>query len=140
MDHRIKVFLAGGITGCPDWQPEVIKALEDQDILVMNPRREGFDASNKDMEKQQIDWEYRHINYATCMLFWFPEETLCPITLFELGKTVNTRRHIVIGTHPGYKRRTDLLEQLFHHDPGIPIRDNLEDVLADLKEYVKRVW
>ena len=32
----VDLFLAGGITNCPDWQAEAIKLLGDQDIVIAN--------------------------------------------------------------------------------------------------------
>lgn len=32
----VDLFLAGGITNCPDWQIEVIRLLGNQDIVVAN--------------------------------------------------------------------------------------------------------
>ncbi len=30
-------------------------------------------------------WEHDHLRRAKAIMFWFPSETLCPITLYELG-------------------------------------------------------
>lgn len=135
-DYKLRVFLAGGITGCPEWQRDVIAKLEGENILVMNPRREGFDASDPSMEEHQIDWEYRHILYADVMFFWFPEETLCPITLFELGKCAADKGYpLIVGCHPGYKRRRDVIIQLGLMGIPTTVRDSLEAVIEDLKAY-----
>lgn len=49
--YEICCFLAGGITGCKDWQSEVIKELENFDkisngqldkLVLFNPRRDVF--------------------------------------------------------------------------------------------------
>lgn len=136
LEYRKKVFLAGGITGCPDWQAVAIEMLADQDkLLVMNPRRDDFDVSDLNMTKHQVDWEFRHINYANCMLFWFPRDTLCPITLFELGKIVGANRNLVVGAHPDYKRRIDLIEQLSHTHPHHTLHTTLESTVDDLKSF-----
>ena len=41
----VDLFLAGGITNCPDWQIEAIRLLGNQDIVVANPRRNRLLAS-----------------------------------------------------------------------------------------------
>jgi len=33
------VFLAGGITGCEDWQDEIVEMLKDTNFVLLNPRR-----------------------------------------------------------------------------------------------------
>ena len=102
------IFLAGGITSCPEWQDQAIEMLSETNLVVVNPRRDDFDASNPDMEMEQISWEHRHLARARAVLFWFPKETLCPITLFELGAMLPTNKIIYIGMDPEYKRRSDV--------------------------------
>jgi hypothetical protein len=130
--HPKRVFLAGGITNCPDWQQDVIKSQGNEDIVLMNPRRVNFDVSDPTQEEFQIEWEHCHLIFSNIILFWFPEETLCPITLFELGKVAAQGKAMVVGCHPGYKRRRDVIHQLGHLRPGIVVRDSLEAVIADL--------
>jgi hypothetical protein len=49
---------------------------------------------------------------ADLISFWFPRETLCPITLYELGKWHGKAdKPIVVGMHPDYPRRIDVEEQ-----------------------------
>ncbi len=58
-----KVFLAGGITNCPDWQSVVCKYLMPFDgTIIYNPRRVIWtpDISSE----EQIVWEYRHLESA----------------------------------------------------------------------------
>jgi len=82
-DQEISLFLGGGITNCPDWQSEMIERLSKTDYVLYNPRRENFDISNPEESDIQIEWEFRYLNYSTAIMFWFPEQTLCPITLYE---------------------------------------------------------
>src|SRR5882724_7144555 len=79
------VFLAGGITGCPGWQDHAASRLGDLPLAVLNPRRADFPIDDPSAAEAQIAWEHRHLRRAAAALFWFPSETLCPITLYELG-------------------------------------------------------
>ena len=125
------MFLAGGITNCPDWQAGAKDAVLDQtDLLVFNPRRATFDTSDPSATKVQIHWEHYHLKFADIRLFWFPKETLCPITLFEYGKWL--KHPVVVGTHPDYERREDVIVQTALERSDVVIRDNLDDVLEDL--------
>lgn len=134
------LFLAGGITDCPDWQAEVIDALSDTALVILNPRRPVFpprDAPD-DLVKEQIRWEYAHLRLADAILFWFPCETLCPIVLYELGawtRSVIPGKPIFVGVHPEYERRRDVEMQTGLERPGLEIVYNL----ADLAEQV-RTW
>jgi hypothetical protein len=140
----ISVFLAGGITGCPDWQSEVIELLREDinlrgsvgdNAYVLNPRRPDFDVNNHTLSEQQIRWEFEHINRADLMLFWFPAETLCPITLYELGRAVGSNKKVFIGIHPEYKRKFDLEVQCGLLTGG---RNVISSTMEDLVFYVAR--
>ena len=102
------VFMAGGITGCPDWQTEVAERLAGADIALLNPRRADFPMGDPSAAEFQIRWEHEHLHKATAILFWFPCETLCPITLYELGTWSMSGKPIFIGVHPDYQRRQDV--------------------------------
>jgi hypothetical protein len=107
-----KLFLAGGITGCPDWQSDIVKELKECSVVIFNPRRRTFDV-NDTSAREQITWEFDSMNVSDIILFWFPQETLCPIALYELGRyNVNSEDYsIVIGTHKDYIRREDVVIQ-----------------------------
>lgn len=116
------LFLAGGISNCPNWQNNLINFMgeyakrinEYKTVFLLNPRRENFDVSNDEESIKQIDWEYLHLQRTQHVLFWFPKDTLCPITLFELGACL-TRfdpMDIVVGCDPEYKRLTDVKRQV----------------------------
>src|SRR5262245_39813726 len=77
------LFLAGGITGCPDWQAETISLFADLPLVLLNPRRRDFPINDPSAGPSQIEWEHRHLRRADAVLFWFPRETLCPIALYE---------------------------------------------------------
>jgi hypothetical protein len=128
------VFLAGGITGCPDWQKEVRYLLSASGLIIFNPRRASFDV-NATPSHEQIKWEYEKLNAADCILFWFPAgASLCPIALYELGTwtqhvtMTGKRKPIFIGIEPGYKREEDIRVQTELTRPGVPIVSTLYDL------------
>jgi len=110
--YRVKgeksLFLAGGITNCPDWQWRMKIALKDTVIVLLNPRREDFPIGDPSAAEAQIKWEYEHLRKASMILFWFPKETLCPIVLYELGAWSMTSKILFVGVHPNYKRKQDV--------------------------------
>ena len=115
-DPGLVTFLAGGISNCPDWQNDIINLYKQLSLAshrtLVNPRRVDFDINDPNMTQDQIHWEYRHINRCNSIIFWFPKETVCPITLFELGSALHTHTNISVGCHPEYSRKEDLLYQL----------------------------
>lgn len=124
------LFLGGGITNCPDWQADVVKMLEGTDLIILNPRRSA--AFTGDIADEQIRWEYEALRAVKTVLFWFPKETLCPITLFELGvfsQRKDTR--LIVGTHPEYARRFDVQVQMELSRPEVVVHDSIDDMISD---------
>lgn len=130
------VFMAGGISGCPPWQTDFVEKMQGVDGVLFDPRRTDFDVSNPSMSEAQIAWEHDHLRQAHAVSFWFPEETLCPITLFELGVWSSSDKKIFVGTHPGYKRRFDVVMQLRLSRPEVYVVRSLDDLLSQVKEWV----
>lgn len=126
------VFLAGGITDCPDWQAEMVRMLQPTDLVLLNPRRKNFPIHDPDAARRQITWEHYHLRYASTILFWFPQETICPIVLFELGAWSMTDKPIFVGVHPQYKRRQDVEMQLGLVRPTANIVYSLSDLAWQL--------
>lgn len=89
--HNIKLFLAGGITNCPDWQSKMIDELKNVDITIYNPRRKNFPTDDPNASEEQITWEYAHLKTADIISFWFSRGSLNPIVLYELGMWGNSR-------------------------------------------------
>lgn len=129
--HEVEMmFMAGGITGCPDWQKEMTKMLADTGLTLLNPRRADFPIGNPDAAQEQIEWEYKALRESEAILFWFPKETLCPIVLYELGAWSMAKKQIYVGVHPQYQRRQDVEIQTRLVRPGTKIFYSVQD-LAD---------
>lgn len=105
-----KLFIAGGISNCSDWQSVVINRYADSaHLTIYNPRRKDY---VKELEVEQICWEFKHLQDADIIIFWFAKETVCPISLYELGKWGNaTNKKVVIGVDPEYSRKNDVIIQ-----------------------------
>lgn len=132
------LFLGGGISNCPMWQNEMLKLLASfQRMMVFNPRRKDFDTSDLQMEEGQIRWEYFYLNMANMIMFWFPAETLCPITLYELGSWVKTNKRIFVGHHPNYARKRDLHIQLKLARPSLVVATELEEMAFQISCHLR---
>lgn len=132
----INIFLAGGISSCPDWQTELTELISNASLrykcVLLNPRRDDFDINDKSMSERQIEWEDHMLNLADAHIFWFPKETLCPITLFELGKIAPRMKPLVVGCHPEYQRKFDVKKQLDLIRPVSHVVDSLEKIVQEL--------
>jgi hypothetical protein len=133
-ENRKSLFLAGGITGVQDWQVEAKLLLQDTDLIVFNPRRAVWDITDKDIAKGQIIWENHYLDIASAILFWFSNETVQPITLFELGKWYQ-HKQVFIGVHPEYTRKFDVEVQV-GLDRKIPIVYELSELIAQVKNWI----
>jgi hypothetical protein len=123
-----KLFLAGGITGCPDWQQDAVVMLRDvPELVVLNPRRTPFPIDDPDAAAEQIGWEFRHLHRADVVLFWFAGACSDqPIVWYELGVHAATERvPVAVGADPGYHRRRDVALQLALARPGLPVHATL---------------
>lgn len=142
-DGRV-VFLAGGITGCEDWQSEVADLLADTDMVLCNPRQPDFDVTDPRGAEKQIKWEVDHLNLCDHKLFWFPDSGTIPqpIALFELGFAVARRtageKKFVVGCDPNYCRRYDVEQQIRNYlGPDFPISDCLAGVTYHLRNLAR---
>ncbi len=126
------LFLAGGITGCPDWQKEMITKLQDLPLAIFNPRRTHF-PQHINVDREQIEWEYTYLRKATAVSFWFPEETLCPITLYELGAWSMSDKKIFLGVHPNYQRIVDIKIQTALVRPDITLVQTLDELIQSIR-------
>lgn len=139
------LFLAGGISGCPDWQSRVVQEFSkwSDNFVILNPRRKYFDIYNSAMAAEQIRWEYEHLSRASGILFWFCADTIQPISLFELGRhstkkslaTKNGHRRIFVGTDENYERRFDIVHQLSMVDHRMVINNTLEVTMLQAKRW-----
>ena len=128
------LFIAGGITDCPPWQDELIASLEDVDMTILNPRRERWPKNSNEAEiERQIKWEFKMLLKAPAVSFWFPKETVCPITLYELGRMAMTNKTLFVGTHPEYSRRLDVETQLSLVRPQVLVVHSLEGLSEEIR-------
>lgn len=119
------LFLAGGISNCGDWQSQMTALLADTNLTLINPRRPQFDMNDPTVTEAQIAWEYHYLRQAAAVLFWFPPETLCPITLFELGGALERNAPIFVGCHSAYARREDVRIQVALRRPEVSVVDSV---------------
>lgn len=145
-EFRYKVFLAGGITGCPDWQARARRLFEeeaasrDMNVALLNPRRANFDVGDPTAAETQIRWEHKWLRRVHIVMFWFPGSDPPqpqPIALYELGGFVHGYiKPYVVGVEPNYCRRFDIVTQLGLSQPDIAIHNSLvETVRAVFDEF-----
>lgn len=131
-----RLFLAGGITGCADWQSQVVAQLQDLPIVVCNPRRKNFPIHDPAAAAEQIRWEHTWLHAAEAILFWFSPETLNPIVLFEYGRYgFNGAASIFVGCDPSYARMQDVKIQTALEFPGRVVHSSLESLVQEVRAH-----
>lgn len=128
------LFLGGGITGCPDWQKDMVRLLEGTDLVLINPRRASWpaDLPQDEEAEKQIRWEHQHMLRSDAIMFWFSAATLCPIVLFELGSWLNRPKKLFVGCEPGYARTFDVKVQTKLERPALEVVSSLEDMAKQI--------
>jgi hypothetical protein len=143
---RPAIFLAGGITGCPDWQKTVIDGLSDINFgCLLNPRRANFPIENPNAAREQITWEFVALHKADVFSMWFCNTTSDqPICFYELGRYVALRQvsnqlnHVLVGVEKGFKRSQDVYIQTELVDRGVSqaITSNLDEYIVALRAMI----
>lgn len=135
------LFLAGGITGCEDWQAQMIDALKWEDAIIYNPRRSNFPINDPTVAEVQIAWEFDKLAKATIVSFWFAHGTDNPIVLYELGLWGNSMpgRPIVVGCDEGYSRKMDVIIQTQLARPEIFVVGSLRDLAGVVREIIREI-
>jgi hypothetical protein len=146
---NISLFLAGGISNCPNWQNKIIEELKDIDNLtIFNPRRcEFIQKSSYDNDKnasieviesrKQIEWESIKLITSDILVFWFSRGSPNPISLYELGYYAHASdKEVFIGIDPEYERKIDVEIQTELARPDIKIVYSLDNLVEQIKEFI----
>ena len=135
------LFMGGGISGCPDWQAEMVKLLGSwgSDLVLINPRSAEFDVKDKARTERQIAWEYLMLRRSDGIMFWFAKETIQPIVLFELGSHLMVPgKPIFVGMHEEYSRRIDVEIQTRILRPDLEIVYSLQGLAGQILAWESR--
>jgi hypothetical protein len=135
----IKLFIAGGIRNCPQWQNLLIDKLQNEEeikeeigdsdikIIIFNPR-----CNDIPEEEAQVKWEYNKLKQSDIISFWFSEGSVNPITLFEYGSHLYSE--IIVGCHNEYERKSNVIIQTGLARPDLKVNENFEDFYKEIVE------
>jgi hypothetical protein len=146
--NRRTVFLAGSIEmgKAVDWQTVVTRALLDsgidEDVLVLNPRRDDWDSTWTQAESnpqfnEQVTWELNGLDASQAVFFYFQPGTVSPISLLELGLMLNSEHDpaMFIVCPEGYARKGNV--DITAHRTGHAVYGSLEGGIAALVSWLK---
>jgi hypothetical protein len=130
------VFLAGSIEmgKAVDWQTRVTNELSEENVLILNPRRDDWDSSwEQKIEnaqfKQQVEWELDALEYADWILMYFDPSTKSPISLLELGLFAETGK-LIVCCPEGFWRKGNV--DIVCEKYGVPQVDSIEELIENL--------
>jgi Nucleoside 2-deoxyribosyltransferase like len=134
---RPAVFLAGSIEmgRAEDWQTELTRALDDLDVLVLNPRRDDWDSSWRQQAddpqfRTQVEWELEAQERASLIAMYFAPSTQAPVTLLELGLFARTGK-LIVCCPEGFWRKGNV--DLVCRRHGIATAPSLPDLAAHVR-------
>src|SRR5688572_20491030 len=131
------VFLAGSIDQgtADDWQSALTAALAERDVVVLNPRRDEWDASwrqtiDEPRFRGQVEWELDGLERADVIAMWFAPATRAPITLLELGLHARGGK-VVVGCPDGFWRKGNV--EIVCARFAIPLHATWDAFVADVR-------
>ncbi|MFN8257751.1 MAG: nucleoside 2-deoxyribosyltransferase domain-containing protein [Bacteroidales bacterium] len=96
------IFLAGSIEQdhAQNWQELITQNIDNENIIVLNPRRKDWDQSWKEEIEnpyflEQVEWELKGQERADLIIMYFDPDTQSPVSLLELGLFAQSRKMIV---------------------------------------------
>jgi len=79
------LFLAGGITNYPQWQPIMVGLLRDTNLAVLNPRRRHFDVTDPGILYGNPSPENLLGGFILCWAFLKSQTLVVPLLLHAGG-------------------------------------------------------
>jgi hypothetical protein len=138
---KTALFLAGSIEQgkAEHWQRRVAATLAEEDILILNPRRESWEDLGDEGEhsvrfRTQVTWELNALQRADIILFNFLPETFSPISLLELGLYKDHPRVVVCCPHSYWRHgNIEIVCKRFK----ISLFAELDEALTRVRRYIQ---
>lgn len=126
LPEHVDLFMAGGISGCWNWQDALYQAvsyhldsllptgweLNNKPFTIASPRRAHGLEKDGNAAAEQIAWEYAAMSRTALTSFYFTRDTVQPITLLELGKHLSQPwGNCIVACELGYERAFDVYTQ-----------------------------
>lgn len=136
----LKIFLAGSIEEgvAEEWQHKVTEALADEPVLLLNPRREHWNAEweqKKDFPefKHQVDWELDALAASDYIVMYFDPHTKSPISLLEMGLYAESGKLLVVCPEGFWRKgNVDIVCDRYK----IPQLGSLDELVRHVKKLV----
>lgn len=140
------IFLGGSIEmdKAEHWQDRLANGLADEDVLLLNPRRDDWDSSwvqdptPGTQFHTQVTWELNAQDSADLLVYYFDPATVSPITLLELGAYGGSEPEaVVVCCPPSYFRYGNVA--IFCERYGIELVHSYEELLSYIKSMINDI-
>lgn len=138
LNNRYSVFLAGSIEGdtAQKWQDVVIENLTNNLGILLNPRRDAWDATwkqdiNNPKFNEQVRWELEALEKADLIVMYFDKSTKSPISLLEFGLFAKSGK-LVVCCPDGFWRKGNV--DIVCAQYGVLQVQNLEELINEIKK------
>jgi hypothetical protein len=136
------VFLAGSIEMgvAEDWQTKVANRFEKHQVTLYNPRRDEWDSSWKQEQKEsnfneQVNWEMNNLEDCDIIFMYFDPGTKSPISLLELGLHADSGKMIVVCPD-GFWRKGNV--EIVCTRFNIPLFNSLDGGMGALESKIRQ--
>ena len=138
---KYSIFLAGAIDmgSAEDWQFKITKALEDENVVILNPRRDDWDSSWKQEKddpqfRQQVDWEQDALEMCDLIIVVFTKDSKAPITLLELGMHIDDDS-LLVCCPTGFYRKGNV--DIVCERAGVPVFETIDELVERIKLQIR---
>lgn len=139
IEDRFSVFLAGSIEmdRAVNWQASMAEKLADLPIILLNPRRDSWDASweqsiENQIFREQVEWELYGLEQASLIVIYFDPSTKSPISLLELGLFAHSQRVVVCCPDRFWRKgNVDIVCQRY----GVTMVDDLNGLIDAVRAH-----
>jgi len=138
-ENRPVVFFSGSIEmGKAElWQDDFVAELKNDDVLILNPRRDDWDSSwdqsiECDYFREQVEWELQALEDTDIMLLYLQPGTKSPISLLEFGLYARSApEHLVVLCPEGFWRKGNV--DITCAKYGVKMVETKEELIAYAK-------
>lgn len=136
-----KIFLAGSIEmGLADeWQKRVAARLKNEEVLLLNPRREDWNADWKQDKddpvfREQVEWELNALSESDHIILYLDPHTKSPVSLLEMGLYAKSGKLFVVCPEGFWRKgNVDIVCETY----DIPQFESLDVLLDHLLSLLK---
>jgi len=138
---KYTIFLGGSINmgDCEDWQSKMVDDLANEDVIILNPRRADFDATQiqsigNEYFNSQVNWELDGLEKSDLIVMYLLPGTYAPISLLEIGLNTNinsTKNDKILICCPDKFWRKGNIEIICNRY-GINLYEDYESLLSEV--------